>query len=445
MRITLDVIRKVLRAGLGAQCFTAGFIQRVEEDPYQSSAHITQDGCLHYNPAFVEEHVGGPEDLFGLLLHELLHPLWAHFLRCPGELENIAADAVINAAISTLYSGPSAQGHLFETLYPAQGVEGLLRPQSELEGDILDRVYSRLYPAAIAGRRESSTRLAHRLTTGELLRTLKILLPEKKPNPTNLLGSHRRETEGDVESVTVDRPWDRNDLSQIASDLKAGLETAEGSEAGSGSELYDLLSQVLESHVGLKEDVLMRFATQQRADRFLEKKRMEAQRRVSPLPLYPSRRDLVLLAEGAYPLHYHHLIYQETVDRQGVAIYLDVSGSVTSFLPQIIGVLNKLRGRMASIFQFSTEVVETSLEELLAGEIQTTYGTDFDCVARSILEQGFERSIVITDGYAGLSKCLRDELLEQQAQLLTVLFGHARGCAPLAALGEVVPLQEVCR
>ena len=172
---------------------------------------------------------------------------------------------------------------------------------------------------------------------------------------------------------------------------------------------------------------------------------MQPQRRISPLPLYPSRRDMVLLAEGAYPLHYHHLIYQETVDRQGVAIYLDVSGSVTSFLPRIIGVLRRLRGRMASIYQFSTKVVETSLEDLLAGEIRTTYGTDFDCVARSILDQGFEKSIVITDGYAGLSDNLRDELLQKQTKLLTVLFGHARGCPPLAPLGEVVQLQEVCR
>jgi hypothetical protein len=128
-----------------------------------------------------------------------------------------------------------------------------------------------------------------------------------------------------------------------------------------------------------------------------------------------------------------------------VAIYLDVSGSVTSFLPKIIGVLGRLRGRISSIYQFSTQVVETSFEDLLSGEIRTTYGTDFDCVAQSILDRTYERSIVITDGYAGLSGHLKDELLQRRAKLLTVLFGHARGCRPLAPLGEVVQLADVCR
>lgn len=48
-------------------------------------------------------------------------------------------------------------------------------------------------------------------------------------------------------------------------------------------------------------------------------------------------------------------------------------------------------------------MAETTLEALLDGEIQTTYSTDFDCVAQSILDQGFERAIVIADGYAQLS------------------------------------------
>ncbi len=444
MRITLDVIRKVLRRGLGAQCFTAGFIRRVEEDPDQSSAYITRDGCLRYNPRFVEEHISCPEDLFSLLLHELLHPLWAHFLRCSGELENIAADAVINAAISTLYRDSSAKGSLFQNLYPPQGLEALLRPQSQLGSDVLGRVYGRLYPESIAWPTQDHMEPTHPLTTGELVRSLKILLPADGRDPVPLLGSHRSEAEDDEPGEDQGQPWERGDLSQVARDLKDGLQVAEGSQPGCGSELHDLLFQVLESHMGLRDDVLMRFATQRRADRFLERKRLEWQSRVSPLPLYPTRRDAVLLAEGIDSLHYHQLTGRETVERQGVAIYLDVSGSVASYLPEIIGVLNRLRGRLASIYQFSTEVVETSLEDLLAGSIQTTYGTDFDCVAQSILEQSFERSIVITDGCAQLSANLRDELLQKQAKMLTVLFGQAQGCPPLAPLGDVVPLQEVC-
>jgi len=84
------------------------------------------------------------------------------------------------------------------------------------------------------------------------------------------------------------------------------------------------------------------------------------------------------------------------------------------------------------------------MEAMLAGEVRTTYGTDFDCVAQSILEQGFDRAIVITDGYAGLSSELRDQLLQRQVRLLTVLYGHGSKCEPLEPLGQVVRLEEDC-
>ena len=442
MRITLAVIRKTLRRGLGQECFTAGFIKEVSEDLDHASASITRDGRLRYNPTFIEKHVTSPEDLFALLLHELLHPLWAHFLRSPGKVENIAADAVINAAITTLYADQSANGHLFRSVYRRTGLEAILRPDSSLEGDSLERVYRRLYPFPYPDETLTSS---YPLTTGVLIRNLKILVHEDEVDPGRLLGSHKKEPSGERERrESESTTWDRDVLAHIARDLKGALSDAGGIEAGRGAQLYDLLSKVLDTRTGIREDLLLRFATRQVPDRLLEKRHFSPQQRVSPIPLRPSRGQMVLLAGGAYPLHYHRTIYQETAQHLGVAVYLDVSGSATHHLPRILGVLRRLRGRLSSIFQFSNLVVETTLESLLAGEVQTTYGTDFDCVAQSILERGFQRAIVITDGYANLSRSLRDELLQRGTQVLTVLFGHARTCDPLAALGDVVGLEKVC-
>lgn len=205
-----------------------------------------------------------------------------------------------------------------------------------------------------------------------------------------------------------------------------------------------MMQSVLQTHLGFREDILLRFATTRRVDRLDGKRHLELLQRVSPLPIHPTRLDLVLLAGGAYPLHFHHHVLEETTQRQGVALYLDVSGSVTSFLPQILGILHRLQGKLTTIYQFSTEVVETSLESLLAGEIETTYGTDFDCIATSVLGAGFERAIVITDGYASLSATLREGLQQQGVHLLTVLFGGASECKSLAPLGDVLRLDEVC-
>ena len=47
------------------------------------------------------------------------------------------------------------------------------------------------------------------------------------------------------------------------------------------------------------------------------------------------------------------------------------------------------------------------------GGLETTYGTDFDCVAASVVERGFSRAIVITDGCADMEEENAEELKEK--------------------------------
>ena len=122
MKITLEVIRQILKEGLGFDSFVASFITEIHEDPTMPTAGITALGSLAYNPAFVTEYVTCPEDLFSLIFHELLHPMFGHFIYNNGELENIAADAIINAVISTIYVTESKEGNLFKKLYDRRGL-----------------------------------------------------------------------------------------------------------------------------------------------------------------------------------------------------------------------------------------------------------------------------------------------------------------------------------
>jgi len=64
-------------------------------------------------------------------------------------------------------------------------------------------------------------------------------------------------------------------------------------------------------------------------------------------------------------------------------------------------------------------------------------------VAESVVEQKFRRAIVLTDGFAFLTEEKRLALKESKASLLTILFGGARTCEPLAAFGDVVQLEDV--
>ena len=127
----------------------------------------------------------------------------------------------------------------------------------------------------------------------------------------------------------------------------------------------------------------------------------------------------------------------------GLAVYLDVSGSVNDRLPEIVGVLSSLRAELTSIFLFSNKVVEVPFKALLTGHIQTTYGTDFDCIAESILERSLDKAVILTDGYAGLNGDKQAELKKRKLQALTILFGGKTDCEEFAPFGDVVQLSEI--
>ena len=163
---------------------------------------------------------------------------------------------------------------------------------------------------------------------------------------------------------------------------------------------------------------------------------------VSPIPLYPSKKDLVLLASGLLPVYFHNKLNRPRQKNHGLAIYLDVSGSVNDSLPEILGILRRLQNEVTSVYQFSNEVVETSMRELTRGRIATTYGTSFDCVARSILDNAFGKAVVITDGYSNIESGLQKQMKGKAVKILTILFGGASEKNDFAQFGEVIHLKN---
>jgi len=79
MKITLELVRQVLKEALGFDSFVASFITEVREDNNHPTAGIAKDGVLAYNPEFVSRYVTCKEDMFSLIFHELLHPMFGHF------------------------------------------------------------------------------------------------------------------------------------------------------------------------------------------------------------------------------------------------------------------------------------------------------------------------------------------------------------------------------
>ena len=430
MKITLETVRSILKEALGFNSFIASFITEVREDPACPTACITRDGRLSYSPEFAGKYLESNADLFSLIFHELLHPMFGHFIHDAGEIEGIAADAVINAVISTGYGTESKGGRLFQKTHDPRGLTGLMRPLSLMRSSRYNKVYDRLYEIGPHQSRSA-------FSTGELIQTLKILTPGENLDLVLLLGSHGGEGKSGLRGVGSEI------LGRIAEEIQQSVLGRGGRHAGFSESLLGLLMEALRTNLSIRKALLGKFLTKRKVDRF---KQMFRDRRVSvsPIPIHPSKRDLVLLAAGLHPAYFHGQASCPRKRERGLAIYLDVSGSVNEVLPKILGILNNLRREITSVFLFSNQVVETSFETLLKGCIQTTYGTDFDCIARSILEKGFEKAVIITDGFASMDPELQEQLTSRKLQTLTILFESGQECEDFAPFGDIVHLDDIC-
>ncbi len=432
MRITLDLVRQTLREALGRESFIASFIKTIEESPDVPTASISYDGTLRYNPGFVAKHIACAEDLFCLVMHEIMHPMFGHFVYKGGQTENLAADMVINASISVLFPDASGCGSLFKKTYEPQGMEGLLRPLSRMHDSRYGRLYDTFYGYGRSG---------PRLSTGEVIQSLKVLTPMNEACSIVLLGSHGRDTSTARDSAGLGG-LSAETLCRIAEDLRRSAQSPKNHRAGYGDSLYELFLEFIKTHLSIRKVLLQKFATKRKVDRFKQSVHRPAIG-VSPIPLHPSKRDFVLLAAGIPPFHYHNHVQRVAVKEHGLAVYLDVSGSVNEHLPEIVGVLSGLKAELISIFLFSNKVVEIPFKTLLAGQVRTTYGTDFDCIADSILERGFDKAVILTDGYASLAEDKQTELKKRKLQTLTILFAGKRECEEFEPLGDVVQLDDV--
>ncbi len=429
MKITLSSVRQVLREALGFESFTAGFIRSIEEVEWCRTSAINNEGVLVYNREFVEKNIASREDLFSLIFHETLHIVFQSFIHDCGVIENLAADAIINAVISQLYSGESAGGNLFIKLYRKEGIEGLLRPRSRMNNSRFDKLYQALY---------TSWRTQGQLTTGEMIQTLKILLHGEKINVL-LLGGHFLRGAED-KSASEANPVDRETAARIAEDIKKDIAQG-GRQAGYFPTISELLMEALESKLSIRRSLLLGYATDKKIDRFKEESR-QRHSIISPIPLHPSKKDLVLLASGLLPVYFHNRLSRPREKNRGIAIYLDVSGSVNDHLPEILGILRRLQNEITTIYEFSNAVVEISMRQLARGKVATTFGTSFDSVAKSILENEYQKAVVITDGFSSIEPDLQKQMKQRGVKILTILFGGANESCDFANFGEVIHLNN---
>ncbi len=137
---------------------------------------------------------------------------------------------------------------------------------------------------------------------------------------------------------------------------------------------------------------------------------------------FPGRKEFVFIKKRIYPVFFKRPIRYTVPDNKRPRIYIDVSDSTSELWPFIYGICYFLKNSIGEpIYLFSNKVYEITLEEMKSGKVRTTGGTDFDCVVNHILKNGFKKALLITDGCAGLSSNLKDELLKKQVEIYVIL------------------------
>jgi hypothetical protein len=381
---------------------------------------------LLVNPDFIEEHCATNERLFMLIMHELYHVILGHTRLWPRatDVDNIVLDAVINSLLCRQFD-EAVYTELLTSLYCAETFpERLLRPPVGWH-------QSRCVPADDAGPQEQAVmELLYgsgpaagdtpSMVTYDDVRALFDAEPEADPlggealEPL-LLGDHTGPGgSGPADDAAVRDPV----VTAVLGRTVAGWPNAAlGRAAGLGrDELQELL---------FGKPMPRRASFLQGLRALLRRAGIVAGRRggalswqVQPRALErvtfePNAGDRTAAARGelwgADPLLYTDAVARPAcrlMPRTSAFVYLDVSGSMFGDLPWLLSALRPLvRNGDIEVRLFSTMVAEVTRQDLLAGRIRTTGGTDIRCVYDHLLAlppaKTPRKAVILTDGYTG--------------------------------------------
>lgn len=354
---------------------------------------------LLLNPEFVAAHCRTDEHLFMLVLHELWHVLLGHtrLYPRPTTAHNIAFDAVINAGLVHRFPDREYRG-FFEHLYSADRFpERLLRPPVGWPARPVftgpgptgtETLLRALYPVRTAPS-------AYWADVVALLRDAAVECPD-------LLGDHTTDDQG--YAAVLDDDLVGGPLRDLVD--RSPMTFPDGTGVGGGG----LLSDRAVGRTGSRsvrrefEEILRRSCRPDPAGTPEPTPEWGSVPSVSVLPHRHDRRRLARARLGVPALLHQRPVPTRVVRPSPPAtarVYVDVSGSMSSYLPLLFGpLLTVVQRRLATLWQFSTAVAPLPLAAVRDGVISTTGGTDIDCVLAHALDDPATSCIVlVTDGF----------------------------------------------
>lgn len=356
------------------------------------TAAVTVGACsrMLINPAFVAVHCRTDAHLSMLVMHELYHVLLGHtrMYRRATLAANWAFDCIINAQLCRLHPDVEFTS-FFSACAAPEGLWSLIGPPAgwptspRYGAGALGDVHRRLYDDAGA-------------TTADLFALLDRVAVALDINGANrLLGNHEDKAEGD-NSLHADPDLMMEARRIVARwpmvDLRGGVD-----DGGAPTWERSALCRQGAARRAVRE--LLRATAFGSAGGPWVRNTVEAVT-FTPLPQAGDRRAHLQRLLGTEPLWWQGPLLPDGRQTAGqVAVYLDVSGSMASWLPILIDALTESAALVRwPLLGFSTVVQPVTRANLTAGRFRSTGGTHIACVAKHLVESRVPRAVVITDG-----------------------------------------------
>lgn len=370
-----------------------------------ASIECTDWPRLLINPAFVARHANTPEKLLMLVLHELHHVILGHTrnVRRPGPIENLAFDMVINAMLSRSVRDPRARALLTDTYDPERLPEALLRPpygfrQSRERDRELAEAPLPWHAHAPSGLRGLYSRLyfGPGATYSEILDLLRECAGPEWGSGPFLLGGHGDEDadprhlahksavlHGALKSAVA--RWPQGDSPRGVASLNAALILPSPVPPPLRGQLLTAIESVACPGNG--------FASGHDAPGIVG---------IESVVPRTSRRSVVGRALGVPPILHPDFVLglPRPQESSPVHVYVDVSGSVQTIIPHLIGaILDAGIAVHPVVHQFSTQIADVTLTDLRRGKVRSAGGTDFECVTAHVASHRVRRAVIVTDGH----------------------------------------------
>jgi hypothetical protein len=348
---------------------------------------------LRINPAFVRRHCRSDEHLFMLVMHELHHVLLGHTRLFPRatRAHNIAFDAVINAMLTLRLPAKTYRSFFLGIYGDEDGPFRLLAPPAgePIADPALRALHHQLYED-------------RGVTSEEVFNAIVQATSSDDPGAGEgvvLLGDH--EHDGDWGTAGPTDPGVVDAIRQIVEKWPPPEQQIIGRSLADVLKRADIRPDPPRPNVtAALRRALLGAARHKHLGASVGPREIRVQ---DVIPTPTDRRASVARCSGVQPLLYWRSSTLPRAARSGRAqVYLDVSGSMDSYVRPLYGGLSALRRYIEpTVLLFSTQVHAIRLDDLRSGKVQTTGGTSFDPVIADILQRRSRKVLLITDGYVG--------------------------------------------